>query len=161
MKPTLGRIKTDESVWPDGATHYIERDFQKWVGGEEFFWKHGAREWLAVNKSWSPEEYAQRGYKIIHRPTKAEWLPKVGEWCEASGGAKVFYVGLDYNGKHVFAFGQEGLARYKTLEGLKASKTERELFVAAARSVWNGTYVSEPILGELYDAGCRFMESTK
>ena len=95
MKPTLEQIKTDESVWPEGATHCINGKFTKWVGGKEYCWELRARDWTAEYTNWSLEEYDERGYKIIPRPTKAEWVPKVGEWCLASGGDKVFYVGLD------------------------------------------------------------------
>ena len=151
MKPTKEQIKTDESVWPEGATHCIDGEFTKWVDGEEYRWELGVREWIAERASWPQEKYAQRKCEILPRPTKAEWVPKVGEWCLSSGGAKVFYVGLDYYGKHVFMFEQGGLMRYETLKVFKVLKTEREQFIDAAKSVWNGTYVSEPILGELYD----------
>ena len=72
MKPTLEQIKIDESVWPEGATHFIDPDFQKWVGGEEYCRKHGAGEWTAEYVSWTKEEYAERGYKIIPCPSKTE-----------------------------------------------------------------------------------------
>lgn len=162
MKPTLEQIKTDASVWPDGASHFIDNYFSKWVDGAEFAWVGISSGWRLEDDSWPLEEYEKSGdFNIIPRPTKAEWVPKVGEWCLSSGGAKVFYVGSDYDDKHIFMLEQRGLTRYETLDGFKALKTERELFVESARAVWNGTYVSESILGELYDAGCRFMEPTK
>jgi len=72
MKPTLEQIKTDESVWPDRATHHIQDEFIKWVGGQEYSWSPAIGKWVAELSSWDLEKYEQKGCKIIPRPIKSE-----------------------------------------------------------------------------------------
>ncbi len=162
MKPTLEQIKTDEGVWPDGATHCINGEFTKWVGGKEYCWELGVCEWSVEGTSWSLEKYEKTvDSVIIPRPTKTEWVPKVGEWCLSSGDAKVFYVGLDYKGKHVFTFEKGGFKRYETLKGFKVLKTKRKLTIEQAHKELEGLGLTAH-LNILYDAGMlKLKESEK
>lgn len=72
MKPTLEQIKIYANLWPEGASHFIESAFVKWVDGVEFNWGKIHPEWLEVEICWSQEQYAEQGYRIIPRPIKTE-----------------------------------------------------------------------------------------
>lgn len=91
MNPTLEKIKTDESVWPEGASHYIDGDFTKWIEGDEYCWAEKAKEWVAEFPSWSLEEYIKKEYEIIPRPTKADkdWLQVNSKVMTPKGAATV------------------------------------------------------------------------
>jgi len=82
MKPTLEQIKTDESVWPNNSTYWVDGVFKKWVDGKEYTWSPELREWLREDMNWHIGRYRKNGgYSIIPRPTKA-FVPEVGVECE-------------------------------------------------------------------------------
>ncbi len=160
MKPTLEQIKTDESVWPDGATHYTQGEFQKWVGGYEYSWSTKTREWVAESPSWDLEKYEKNGYKTIHRPTKA-FVPEVGEECEFNH-PTFGWTGCTIIGpfRSAIVCAPNGGGFYQGLPSdYRKIKTEREEFME--RVVYEtlnmcSEQLRERIANELYDAGCRF-----
>jgi len=186
MKPTLEQIKTDESVWPEGATHYTTSNDAMWPwlneNNNSFF---RGDEWIEYP---SLIEIKDHLIDAIPRPTKAfvpevggdSLLPEVGSivgiYLASLGdiliphvvkGYKVWRsINNDSDHHRVFILlgpsdDKRSGNNERLLNDIRPIKSERDKFIEAAKSVWNGTYVSESILGELYDAGCRFKEPTK
>ena len=97
------------------------------------------------------------------RQAKPAFVPKVGVECEYNhpilGWTGCTPIGL-FHGNMICAPNGGGFYKGRDFE-FRPIKSERELFIETAKSVWNGTYVSESILGELYDAGFRFVEAEK
>lgn len=85
MNPTLEQIKTDESVWPDGATHCIEyQGFKKFVDNKEYTLKDGA--WIEEHDPFY--SYCFLYCEVIPRPTK-DWLRVDGKVITPKGMALV------------------------------------------------------------------------
>ena len=58
--------------WPDGATHKIDSDFTKWVGGDEYIFKEG--QWVKEQRKFDLCDYEGCGkFEIIERPIEINW----------------------------------------------------------------------------------------
>ena len=148
---------------PEGATHF--RDGCESYHPMFIKIKDGNQSRIlasGINKWSDGHNYVDNLIELPQEPEPDKWVPKVGEWCEVESDVrnvwkKAMYVGIDSVGSHVFDVEKRHLWRIDSVDILvRPIKTEREQFIEAAKSVWNGKYVIESILGELYDAGCRF-----
>ena len=161
MKPTKEQIKTDESVWPDGASHYIDDTFVKWIKNDEYLFDSDTEEWEreGLEVSDTLEYYTNdHRYNVIPRPARAEWVPKVGEWCEVffagNEWAKRFYIGLNSHGHRIFE-NEMGEIHNLTSMDVRPIKTEREVFVDKALHVeaeMQDGYQPSELIEALYDA---------
>lgn len=91
MSIDIERLKVDESLWPEGATHY-----SFWV--EEFFKLENGEFWVDNNGI----EWVQA---FIPRPTSPEWvngLPPVGCECEINPHGEWFKATVHGYGKNKF-----------------------------------------------------------
>lgn len=63
----IEQLKTDESLWPDGATHCISGEFTMWVDGVEFDYIAG--EWVESEFKNTLDHYSNHlAYTVIERP---------------------------------------------------------------------------------------------
>ena len=165
MKATLNQIKTDESVWPEGATHWVRGDFHRYTGNKR---KSGC---ILNGNHWedwklSLEYFEMTGAAIIPRPTKA-FVPEVGKWCEhmhALGYEKSFIIGRNKKGEYVFQNDKSDCYYTDTKECFRPIKSERDLVIEEALVVLNKNPTAMPneLLGMLYEEGMlQLKEPTK
>jgi hypothetical protein len=163
MKPTLEQIKTDESVWPDGATHYIGGCFTKWIDDIEHSWINNKGKWVVDNPSWPLEKYEKDEHEMIKRPTKA-FVPEVGFHGECTyAGRTLECVVVLKNRVCIFDHGFELIAGITHDLDIRTIKSERELFVDAAVDCHSSAGHSElRMLNAMYDSGkFKLVEPTK
>lgn len=75
---SIEKIRTDESLWPDGATHYLvgsNSPWRKWEGSREFLFDDHHDIWRQCITSWSVHKWRSEGKTLISRPSPAapEW----------------------------------------------------------------------------------------
>ena len=166
MKPTLEQIKTDESVWPDGATHYMPESeyccavYYKKEGERLLFKIPEVNDSWEVDRLWLPAD-------AIPRPTKA-FVPEVGVECEYYTGDE-FLVGEVLKVDERGAFPIYAIMNTKTrilywTADIRHIKSEREKFIEAVCKLsegYGGLYC-EKFASELYDSGkFKLVEPTK
>ena len=161
MKPTLEQIKTDESVWPEGAEFY-DKDI-------EVFYKKikGRMELLEVTGEWVKATCNKSDLSgMIPRPTKA-FVPEVGVECEGftttlAGNWKWCKVEpLKETSSGEYACITEGrILRF--IDQFRPIKSERELFIEQCIEITElDGEKPEAVFGKLYDNGLCFKESQK
>ena len=171
MNPTLEQIKTDESVWPEGADFYIP---ESGIKHAYFIKKIGSD--LVYKLADFPDNWARHKSEIplpaILRPTKA-FVPEVGVECEywlkRDGEDAVFKCQPKYvSDKMVVALCFiEGRTIEQALEyheaGFRPIKSEREKFVEAVDCLIKPHHwTSIDIARALYDSGkFKLVEPTK
>lgn len=177
MKPTLEQIKTDESVWPEGADFYIP---ESGITYAYFIKKIGSD--LVYKLADFPDNWARHKSEIplraIPRPTKS-FVPEVGVECEILCdyilcGARPLKVNqgqiVKVHSIVDLGFGDVALISDLETKGtgtiifsqLSPIKSEREKFIelVGSKQLLGDMSVND-LAGALYDAGCCFMESTK
>lgn len=136
------------------------------TSGRQFFWTNnrgrfreifaGDHEGIFLDRAWHNVEMEI----IATRPQEKseKWMPEVGEECEvllypesgAWAGCEI--IGPFRNG--IVCAPDGGGFRMFSVEMFRPIKTEREKFIEQAGAVFG----SASDMGDLYDAGCRFME---
>ena len=141
MKPTLEQIKTDESVWPEGATHYINNVYGFYYGESDSF---------------NLPNHALKRNTTIKRPTKA-FVPEVGEWCEykiSGKWYKGFYVGKSIEGRVVMEDNVFSPTKCDDIEEFRPIKSEREKFIDAYKEIEEEAASKQGrLVDALYDSG--------
>jgi len=167
-KYTKQQLEQDESLWPDGATHYAPETSERYavffkVDGDDLLLKR-----VGKNESWGlcvtrlPSD-------AIPRPAKPAWVPEVGVECEVYNESFEFaewekctplFIG---NLKVVYE-SESCHERVCAIELLKFRpiKSERDLFLEKYDDVLRNNATKPRLSGHaLYDAGCRFVEDEK
>jgi hypothetical protein len=104
-------------------------------------------------------EIGPYGELLAKRP-EDKWKPEVGEECEVStvldGWCKRYYIGIAKNGEYIVENHIGKISRHHKSK-VRPLKNQREEFIdkAARASKHFGIHLAD-IMGELYDAGCRF-----
>lgn len=83
MKYTLEQLKSDESIWPEGAEVLLDGHiFTKWCCGEEWRIERGDANWSKSSLPWTLDRYKLEGrHEVLERPSNV-WnggcIPPVG-----------------------------------------------------------------------------------
>ena len=156
MNPTLEQIKTDESVWPQGATHWISGNFHKYAGN-----KSEQGQILNANywEDYKPalEYFEMTGATIIPRPAKA-FVPEVGDNLESTWGKKSYWYECVIlpNGKIALLDWINEVRNISELPDIefRPIKSECELFIEAAIDCHSSVgHSEERMLKAMYDSG--------
>lgn len=139
MKPTLEQIKTDESVWPEGAEYYTPKD----------------------NKFHDDPPRAHI-WNYITRPAKA-FVPEVGDHLEVTWGDKAVWhecVILPSGKIAILGYVNE-VRKIDKLDCIefRPIKSELDLFIAKSREVTNANKddaVTNDLFNDMFEAGCRY-----
>lgn len=165
-KYTKQQLEQDDSLWPEGATHYAPETSKRFaaffkVGGPELLFKlAGKDEPWAVCNSHLPVD-------AICRPTKSAWVPEVESktiyWV-----AEVDQYGTPWNfdGPHeTYEAAENSIPLLKGLSKKDAKlivttmqfepvKSERDLFVEAVTGEYKAhVWTIKEIAEALYDSG--------
>ena len=106
--------------------------------------------------------YTGRCATIHHKPEPAVYMPEVGECeyqLEEGSWEKCFFIGKSKDGRFVYEIRHCLLVR-SDLVKFRPIKTERELFIEQAKTIFRGENRSAHtiVAGVLYDNGARFSE---
>nr|AKH46278.1 hypothetical protein [uncultured marine virus] len=102
------------------------------------------------------------GYTVLAKRPKAKWEPEPMQICEINfplhSWTKIQFIGMNSDGYFVCECMNGELEKFKADDiEFRPLKTQREEFIdrAARASKHFGIHLAD-IMGELYDAGCRF-----
>ena len=163
MKHTKQQLEQDESLWPDGATHY---EYNYWI----FYKEINGKVYCLIDGVWKKSAHNSISEIIgsaLVRPTKYTWVPELGVECEYSVDGRNWYVCKVIVFSAHAAFIKSHKANIHNCKEysielnrvqFRPIKSERDLFVAKAFKVFGEA--SGNGLIALYEAGCRFIEDS-
>lgn len=170
MEPTLEQIKTDESVWPEGAEFYLPETEDTWPTYYKVCGK-GIQYTCPSIMGWVHWE-GDMPSSVIPRPTKT-FVPEVGVECEYSLDGINWYVCkvmmfslhsvfIKSHKENIYYCKEYSIELCRVI--FRPIKSERELVVAEAFNILIRNVTAQPRewLGILYEEGMlKLKEPTK